>query len=465
MNLQTIGKDWVGRTVDDRFPLLQWLGGSERGNVFLTELPGEPLQKAAIKLIPVEAGDAETDAAGWERTKALAHPHLMRLFDGGRCQIDDFQLIYSVTEYADEALSLVLPERPLTETETREMLTPVLDALSYLHEKGLVHGHLKPSNILVVNDQLKLSSDRLHVAGERGSEVSETEIHDAPEAFTGAISPAADIWGVGVLVVEALTQPPPVWQGTTEKELVVPESLSQPFAGIARECLRTDAAMRCTISDIRVHLDPAAAQPKLATRALPEGDGESEKAAATKSRVTAFVCVVLVLLVIFAAMQLRMHKTAAPESDSQQSEPAITAPSPKPAKPTPNGGTHNRIKNGVQNDAQGGAQSGAQSVALNGAVVERVLPEVLESARVSIRGQVNVVVRVTVDGAGNVANATIESAGPSSYFAKVSLQAAQRWRFKPRQAGGQAVSSEWLLRFKFTQSGVESVPVEVSTRG
>jgi TonB family protein len=126
----------------------------------------------------------------------------------------------------------------------------------------------------------------------------------------------------------------------------------------------------------------------------------------------------------------------------------------------------NETQNVVQNAAQSDGRKDEQNSAVqNSAVVERVLPDVLEGARASIRGQVNVEVKVTADAAGNVANATIVSAGPSSYFAKVSLQAAQRWRFKPRQAGGQAVSSEWLLRFHFTQSGTEVIPVEVSPRG
>ena len=45
------------------------------------------------------------------------------------------------------------------------MLEPILDALSYIHANGYVHGHLKPSNILVVENEVKLSSDGLIPAG------------------------------------------------------------------------------------------------------------------------------------------------------------------------------------------------------------------------------------------------------------------------------------------------------------
>jgi outer membrane biosynthesis protein TonB len=61
-----------------------------------------------------------------------------------------------------------------------------------------------------------------------------------------------------------------------------------------------------------------------------------------------------------------------------------------------------------------------------------------------------------------VSNAALDSPGPSKYFAKQAMQAAQRWRFKPAQADGKAVASTWILRFHFTQSGTDITPVEVS---
>ena len=172
MNPAAIRSDWVGRLIDGRFTLLTWLGGSQYSGVFLTELQGQQ-QKASIKLIPADAPDAEAHSSGWASASALSHPHLMRLFQTGTAEIDGVRVLYAVSEYSDEDLSQILPERPLTPTEAREMLDPVLDALSYLHSKGFVHGHLKPSNILVVEDQVKLSSDSLHGAGRLASHIPE----------------------------------------------------------------------------------------------------------------------------------------------------------------------------------------------------------------------------------------------------------------------------------------------------
>ena len=60
----------------------------------------------------------------------------------------------------------VLGHRALTPEEVQELLPPTLDALTFLHGKGLVQGHLKPANVLVVDDQLKLASDSVRPASE-----------------------------------------------------------------------------------------------------------------------------------------------------------------------------------------------------------------------------------------------------------------------------------------------------------
>ena len=99
---------------------------------------------------------------------------------------------------------------------------------------------------------------------------------------------------------------------------------------------------------------------------------------------------------------------------------------------------------------------------MKGAVAERVLPDILPSARESIRGRVNVRIRATVDPRGDVSNATFASPGPSKHFAKLALQAAQHWRFRPAQVDGQAASSVWILQFQFTQTATEVTPVEAS---
>lgn len=433
MTAAAIRSDWVGRVIDGKFTLLQWLGGSECSDVFLTELQGPSSRKAAIKLIPANAGDTETYFAAWAATKTLSHPHLMSLLHIGRCQIDTADLVYVVTEYSEDVLSEVMPERPLTPGEAKEMLAPVLEALSYLHEKGFVHGHVKPSNIMAVDNQVKLSADNLRVTGKVGKHFPPLTVYDAPERATETISPAMDVWSLGVLMVEVLTQQPPVWDRSTNREPVVPESIPQPFADIAQECLRLGRARRRTISDIKNRLGGA--------RPLPNPPSKTVRTVPAKLRVTLIVAV-LVLFAAIVALQLRSHQTRRSQPTGEHL-PVHEAAAVQPQSSAPETQT-------------------SQGLTAKGAVTDRVLPDVPQSASMTIRGTVEVRVRVTVGPSGNVSNATFDSPGPSRYFANLALQAAQHWRFKPAQVDGQAVTSVWVLRFQFRQTATEVTPIEAS---
>jgi serine/threonine protein kinase len=163
---------WEGHVVNGEFQLKKFLGGSEQSAVFLTEDPGQQPQPAAIKLIAADPANAGRQLSQWELAQGLLHPHLLRILDTGRCRIATTELIFAVMEYAEENLAQILPHRPMTPQEAREMLEPTLDTLAYLHNQGLVHGHLTPANILAINDQLKLASDTICRIGNEDAAVS-----------------------------------------------------------------------------------------------------------------------------------------------------------------------------------------------------------------------------------------------------------------------------------------------------
>jgi TonB family protein len=251
-------KQWEGQIVEGIFPLRQYLGGSDHSAVFLTELASGDPQKAVIKLIPCDPATADMQLSSWESAGQQAHPNLLRLFRSGRCRIDGHELLYLVMEYAEEDLSQILPQRALTPEEARDMLGPVLDALEYLHGRGFVHGDLKPANILATGDQLKLSSDGSSRIGESQSLRGRAGAYDAPEASSGVLTPAADIWSLGMTLVEVLTQHLPEWQPAPNREPVVPVNLPAPFLEIARQCLRLEPLRRIGVADIAARMNPRA---------------------------------------------------------------------------------------------------------------------------------------------------------------------------------------------------------------
>ena len=252
MGTASIREDWEGRSVDGKFALLEWLGGSADSGVFLTVLGG--VQRAAIKLIPAEGVDADAQLAQWEKAKALSHTHLMRVLEAGRCAVEGTDVLYVVTEHAEKVLSKFLSEKPLQAHEARNIFEPVLEALSYLHEKGIVHGHIKPSNILVSGGELKISVDNFLVADGVPKPPRKPGIYDAPEVAAGMMIAAADVWSVGISLVEALTQRPPSRDAAAGDVPIVPETLPQPFLEIVQECLRPNPAERCSIADIQSRL-------------------------------------------------------------------------------------------------------------------------------------------------------------------------------------------------------------------
>jgi serine/threonine-protein kinase len=425
MNTRAIRSVWVGRVIDERFVLLKWLGGTEWSGTFLTQLQSDPPQKAVIKLISADSRDAEAHIAGRAVALPLSHPHLMHVFHHGRCEIDDSALVYTVTEYADEILSQVIPERPLTAGEAREMLGSVLDALSYLHGKGLVHAHLKPSNILVVNEQLKLSADTLHVAGAAGKDTPALTVHDAPEIMSEQISPAADVWSLGVTLVEALSQQTPFWSRSSGSNPVVPESIPQPFADIARACLRVDPARRCTLKNIKARLESSIS--------IREPAASVERTVTGIRRMTGLVAAVLLLLGVIIALQMRFHK--APSSDERASGPIGFSTS---------------------------ATQTSQGATVKGEVLRRILPDVPPFASRTIQGKVDLTVRLMVDTSGHITSATCESPQASRYFARLALAAAQQWAFKPAQVNGRTVPSVWIVEFQFMQDATGATPTEVT---
>lgn len=428
-------KRWEGQVVDGKFHLRQYLGGSEHTAVYLTEF-GEPEpRRAAIKLIAADPRSAERQLARWDLAAKLSHPHLLRLFQMGRCQLENTELLYVVMEYADEDLSQILPQRPLTPAEAQDVLLPVLDALSYLHGNYVVHGHLKPANIMAVDNVLRISSDGLYNIGESIGARGKPSAYDPPEIATSGISPAADVWSLGVTLVETLTRQLPVWPGAQREEPALPKSLPQPFLDIARHCVCRDPERRWTVAEIKARLQPP-------SPVLHEHATAGPKPFA-KWRYILPVAVGLVLLAILAGPRLFNRGSGPPHRavvEREVAPPAASALStaPGPLKTqTPTGGV------------------------VQGAVENQVLPDVPQKARDTIQGTVRVTVRVAIDPTGNVTAATLDSAGPSKYFAGLALQAARRWKFRPKQLDGQNVSSAWLLRFQFERTATKVFPVQI----
>jgi TonB family protein len=408
------GEQWVGQSLDGRFPLYRYLGGSDTSAVFLTQIGSDPDAKAVIKLVLASSCDSDAQLGLWRRAGKLSHPNLIRILDGGRCWLAGNELIFLVSEYAEENLGEVVPGRALTAHEGEALLRPILAVLKYVHHQGLVHGRLRPSNVMAAQEQLKISSDSIRPAGEIKGLV-QASVYDAPELKHGKISSASDVWSLGAILAEGLT-------GKTAVQSGAHKALPKPFAEIVRHCLREDPASRWTLSQVETFLQGNVAEAR-------HEAGSSE----IGSNVRRYLPLILggVLLLILAAIYGLIHGGSrhVQTAGGKAATPAVSSSTPVS---TP---TVTRENN-------------------SGGVLQEVSPSASENALKTIHGRIKVRVGVEVDSAGNVTATKLITAGPSKYFSRLALQAAQQWKFQAPKQNGLAVPSQWTILFEYTHNGI-----------
>ena len=72
---------------------------------------------------------------------------------------------------------------------------------------------------------------------------------------------------------------------------------------------------------------------------------------------------------------------------------------------------------------------------VKGVVANQVIPDVPQHILDDVEGHIQVRVAVQVDAEGKVGEATLDSPGPSQYFANQALKAARGWEFKNAERG------------------------------
>jgi serine/threonine protein kinase len=493
---------WVGQVIDGKFRLGEFVGGDDDSAVFLTDYNSPDVRKAAIKLVQADSPEAEGLLSRWRHAAKLSHPHMIRLLDMGRGELDGAAVLYVVMEYAEENLSSVIARRPLAPAEARAILGPVVDALAYVHNKGFVHCRIKPANIMAENDRLKISSDGLCRIGEFSGSAGKPGAYDPPEAAGGRISPAGDVWSLGMTLCEALTQRLPVWERTNQAEPALPSTLPAEFLDLARHCLRRDPQLRWSVADIAVRLLPNAPTPP---KQIVRG---AQYSLARRRFVGTAAPIGLVLLASLAAVRVFNHHSrtepahvvAAAETPKQpevqprvnaavqpkpEKNPALaeaTAPVAKPTPPIASPPASKPVeqpgpKSVVANTAaptpaparskmaaptQPASTVASSSDVVRGKVVKQFLPDASQKARDTIRGKVRINVKVHVDESGRVTAAAFDAPGPSQYFADRALAAAKLWLFAPAKMDGHNVPSEWVLRFEIDPAAINVYPAQTA---
>jgi serine/threonine protein kinase len=464
---------WPSAVINGVYPLRRILHSSDHGAVFLTERSAESASsEAAIKIVRTTQVLTELQLRHWRTAAAISHPHLIRLFDSGHCVLEGEEFLFLVMEYAEQTLAQVLSHRALTADEVREMLPPALGALSFLHRRNFVHGQLKPANFLVVGDQLKLASESVRPAGEPRARTAESSLDDPPEANYGRLSPAGDMWGLGITLVEALTQSLP-WPDAHSATAGLPATLPAEFLDPVQRCLSHDPTGRPTAGDLEAAFKPAPPEPVapappalVAAAPAPAAPAPELPGRRPSVPVIAAVTLLTLLVAIWAGLRAVHHPSNSPRASASAAPiPAQHAPAPVSAAPSPETPVPVAPKARAPSPAAAAREpktAAARSAtrppdrpakpAASGlpSVVHAQIPAASHTALRTIHGHVKVAVLVVVDHAGNVIDALLANPGPSTYFAHLARDAARKWQFAP---AADSDSRQWLLRFEFTRAG------------
>jgi hypothetical protein len=202
-----------------RYRPLRPLGSGGSGSVWLARDESSGLD-VALKIIPREgkpAARAEREAAAAAR---LRHPNCLRAF----ALAHDEQHVYIAYEFVPgQTLRQRMRAGTLSDSEAVEAAAQVLDGLAHAHANGIVHRDVKPSNVLLEDDEqihARLSDFGLAQFEEAETltaqgDVPGTLAYISPERLHGRpATPAADIWAVGVLLWEALAGRHPFLTGS-----------------------------------------------------------------------------------------------------------------------------------------------------------------------------------------------------------------------------------------------------------
>lgn len=173
----------------------------------------------AIKVLPeffaTEPGFKERFQQEAVAVANLRHPNIPAVFDYGETD----GITYIVTEFVDGGTLTEQLGKPLPLEYAIEVLTPLAGALDYAHSRGVLHRDIKPSNVLLEHDGTPILSDfglaKMMTGSPKGLTQSGmivgTPEYMAPEQCAGTpdLTPAADLYALGVVAYEMLTGRPP----------------------------------------------------------------------------------------------------------------------------------------------------------------------------------------------------------------------------------------------------------------
>jgi serine/threonine-protein kinase len=236
------------------FELLDKIGEGGMGIVYRARYVVNDRQ-VAVKLLPTDVTD-EVILARFEREleilKNLRHPNIVRCF-GGVCE--NKRRFYAMELVDGGTLDGLLEQYgKLPWQKVVEYGLQMCAALSYSHERGVIHRDIKPGNFLIAqNGQLKLSdfglasltaARKITAAGKTMG----TYRYMAPEQIRGKTEAKSDLYALGCVLFEMLSGRAP-FDGETPAE-ILQKHMREPPPHPRELVLDCPAALESLILDL-----------------------------------------------------------------------------------------------------------------------------------------------------------------------------------------------------------------------
>jgi len=154
---------------------------------------------------------------------ALDHPNVCTLYEIG--ETDDGRMFLAMAYVEGGTLRDRLARGPLEPLEAALLAAQVAEGLGAAHARGIIHRDIKPGNLLLGGDLVKIAdfgvarlADQAPIT--RDGQALGTWSYMSPEQARGEeITPAADLWSLGVVLFEMITGKRP-FRGKSEPELI-----------------------------------------------------------------------------------------------------------------------------------------------------------------------------------------------------------------------------------------------------
>ena len=203
----------IGKRINDRYKILQLIGGGGMSNVYLA-YDMILNREVAIKILRYDAANEEEFHRRFQRealsATSLTHPNIVSIYDVD----EDDDMHYIVMEYVKgKTLKQYINEfSPLSPARSIHIMKQLTSAIAHAHENHIIHRDIKPQNVLVDQEgNLKVTDFGIATTSSATSYTKTNSVigtvhYLSPEQARGGIATKkSDIYALGIVLYELLT--------------------------------------------------------------------------------------------------------------------------------------------------------------------------------------------------------------------------------------------------------------------